>query len=108
MARKIKIRKDGIEFLIVSDVTDGEERFLFCRKIPKNKIIGFFTPWRQIRQAYENIIGYRTFYEFGRVEKILDRINTWEDFLVWNAEQKARHDANRALNNEMWDSLKQK
>lgn len=108
MARKIKIRKDGIEFLIVSDTADGEERFVFCRKTPKNRLIGFFTPWRKVKQAYENIIGYRTFYEFWRVEKILDRINTWEDFLEWRAEQKARNDTHRARNTERWDSLKQK
>jgi hypothetical protein len=108
MTRKIKIRKDGIEFLIVGDVTDDEERFLFCRKTPKNRFVGLFAPWRQMRQAYEYIIGYRTFYEFSRAEKIIDRINTWEDFLEWRAEQKASNDAKRLRNMERWNSLKQK
>ncbi len=108
MTRKIKIRKNGIEFLIASDVTDEEWRLLFCRKTPKNRFIGFFTPWRRVRQAYECIVGYRTLFEFDHVERILDRINTWEDFLEWKAEQKERYDANRVWNRDRWDSLKQK
>lgn len=108
MAREIKIRKDGIEFLIAGDATDDEERLLFCRKTPKNKFIGFLTPWRQVRQAYECIVGYRTLFEFDRAERIVDRINTWEDFLEWKARQKERYDANRARNMERWDSLRQK
>lgn len=106
MARRIKIRKDGIEFLIVNDVTDEEWRLLFCRKTPKSGLIGFLTPWRRVRQAYEHIIGYRTLFEFDHVERILDRINTWEDFLEWRDGQKARYDANRARNKERWNSLK--
>lgn len=108
MARKIKIRKDGIEFLIIADVTDDEERLLFYRKTSKNRLIGLLTPWRQVRQAYECIVGYRTLFEFDHVERILDRINTWEDFLEWKDRQKERHDANRARNRERWDSLRQK
>ena len=106
MARRIKIRKDGIEFLIVNDVTDEEWRLLFCRKTPKSGLIGFLTPWRRVRQAYEHIIGYRTLFEFDRAKKIIDRINTWEDFLEWRAEQEERHDAIRVWNKERWNSLK--
>lgn len=106
--KKIKIKKDGIEFLILNDIEDDEWCFLFCRKTPKNRFIGFFTPWRRMKRAYENSIGYIEFFKVDCVEKILDRINTWEDFLEWKTEQKAKNDTHRSLNSERWDSLKQK
>lgn len=107
--KNIKIRKDGIEFLIANDIMDDDEwRYLFCRKTPKNRFIGYFTPWRMMKQAYGNSAGYMEYFNFDDVKKILGRINTWEDFLEWKAEQKARNDTYRNRDNERWNSLKQK
>ena len=107
--KNIKIKKDGIEFLIVNDIMDDDEwRFLFCRKTPKNRFIGYFTPWRMMKQAYGNGVGYMEYFNFDEVKKILDRINTWEDFLEWKAEQKARYGTYRDRDNERWNSLRQK
>lgn len=107
--KNIKIRKDGIEFLIVNDIMDNDGwRYLFCRKTPKNRFIGYFTPWRMMKQAYGNSAGYMEYFNFDDVKKILGRINTWEDFLEWKAEQKARNDMHRDRDNERWNSLRQK
>ena len=107
--KNIKIRKDGIEFLIANDIMDDDEwRFLFCRKTPKNRLIGYFTPWRKMKQTYANGAGYMEYFNFDEVKKILDRINTWEDFLEWKSEQKARYDTYRERDNEKWNSLRQK
>lgn len=107
--KNIKIRKDGIEFLIVNDIMDNDGwRYLFCRKTPKNRFIGYFTPWKMMKQAYGNSAGYMEYFNFDDVKKILGRINTWEDFLEWKSEQKARNDKYRDRDNERWNSLKQK
>lgn len=100
-----RIKRADIEFCIFSDGFDDTERYVFCRKRPKNRFIGFFTPWKQVKRAYFSMAGYKTFFDFEEVEKILDRIKTWKDFEEWRAEQKSRETANRLAIEERWDSL---
>ena len=76
--KNIKIRKDGIEFLIVNDIMDNDGwRYLFCRKTPKNRFIGHFTPWRMMKQAYGNSAGYMEYFNFDDVKKILHGKISW-------------------------------
>ena len=100
-----RIRREEIEFCIFSDGFDDGERYVFCRKRPKNKFIGFFTPWKQVTMAYRFTTGHRTSFDFEDVEKILDKIKTWKDFEEWRAEQKSRETANRLAMEERWNSL---
>lgn len=100
-----RIKRADIEFCIFSDGFDDSERYIFCRKRPKNKFIGFFTPWKQVKRAYYSMSGYKTFFDFEETEKILDKIKTWEDFVKWRAEQEVRNTANKVANEERWNSL---
>lgn len=101
-----KIVHGELEFVALADSPNDSLRIVFCRKRPKNKIIGFFTPWRRVRPAYHSYPGLSMFMDSYDMERVLDRVNTWEDFKEWTEEQKGMSAANRSAAARRWDSLK--
>lgn len=100
----MKVRNNEVEFILFDCDWDGE-KVVFCRKKPKNKFIGFFTPWKQAKIAYNHLSGYTTSFDPEEFAALRERVKTWDDFKEWCAEQKEKSKRNSNAIKESWDSL---
>lgn len=97
----MKIRNGEVEFRLIN-AGDGE-KYVFCRRVVKNKFLKIFVPWVIARRAYRVTSGFNPFFSAEQFEKLYNSVKSWDDFKAWKKEQEERNLANTNRIEESWE-----
>lgn len=100
----VKIRNGEIEFRLLN-AGDGE-KYVFCRKVIKNKFLRIFVPWVMVRRAYRVTSGFNPFFSADDFERLLNSIKSWDDFKTWKKWQEEINLANTNGIEKSWEKFK--
>lgn len=102
----VKIRNGEVEFRLLNAGDGDGDKFVFCRKVVKDKFLRIFVPWVIVKRAYYYLPGYSRFFSAEQFEKLYNSVKSWDDFKAWKKEQEKRHLANMDEIHNKWDEFK--
>lgn len=99
------MKEREVEFCTLRILGDSENRYVFCRRKPKNKFERFFIPWRQMWRSYYRIVGRTNFFSTDDYKKLVNEVKTTSDLKKWNETQKKFYRRLKAESEAEWDNI---